>query len=265
MSQFTAGFYTPGNSPVHRWHPWTKMVYTGCVLLLAFTITWPLLSTVLFLLTLLLVIHAGVLAPYLRMMRGAALFLFFALFLVQSLFYPGRQTPLFSLGPLTIWVEGVQFATIIVLRLLAIISSTALLVLTTSPSDLVAGLEERGVSHRFGYAILLTLQIAPEMQRRVNTILDAQRTRAVETEGNLLVRARAFFPVLGPLVTSSLLGIETRALALEARGFSQPGQRTHIKPLIDNRRQATARWLIILVSAAILIFRIIEWASRFAA
>jgi energy-coupling factor transporter transmembrane protein EcfT len=103
------------------------------------------------------------------------------------------------------------------------------------------------------------------MQRRVRTILDAQRARAVETEGHLLARARAFLPVLGPLVTSSLLSIETRALALEARGFSAPGRRTRVHPLTDSRWQAAGRRLMAVAAGAILLYRVILWALRFVA
>jgi energy-coupling factor transporter transmembrane protein EcfT len=240
-------------------------VYTGCAILVAFVAPWPVLSAGLFVLTTALAVLARVPGAYLRLMRGAVLVLFLALFTVQSLFYPGRQTPLFGLGPLTVWVEGVAFALETAARLLAIVSSMGLLVLTTRPADLVAGLEERGVSHRFGYTVLLTLQIVPEMQRRVRTILDAQRARAVETEGHLLVRARAFLPVLGPLVTSSLMGIETRALALEARGFSAPGRRTRVHPLTDSRWQAAGRRLMAVAAGAILLYRVILWALRFVA
>jgi energy-coupling factor transport system permease protein len=240
-------------------------VYAGCIILIAFVAPWPWLSAGLFILTTALVLLARVPGAYLRLLRGAVLVLFLALFLVQSLFYPGRHTPLFSVGPVTVWAEGVRFALETAARLLAIVSGMALLVLTTRPADLVAGLQERGVSHRFGYAVLLTLQLAPEMQRRVRTILDAQRARAIETEGNLLVRARAFLPILGPLVTSSLLSIETRALALEARSFSAPGRRTRVHPLTDSRWQGFVRWLMAAATGAVLLYRVVSWASRFVA
>ena len=265
MSQVSGGFYTPRQSPVHRWHPRTKLVYAGCAVLAAFVSPWLWLSVALFTVSTVLAMLARVTGAYLRLLRAAVLVLFVALFLVQSLFYPGRQTALFSIGPVTVWVEGVQFAVQTAARLLAVVGSMGLLVLTTRPADLVAGLEDWGVSHRFGYAVLLTLQIFPEMQRRVHTILDAQRARAVETEGNLLARARAFLPVLGPLVTSSIVGIETRALALEARGFSAPGRRTRVRPLFDSPWQRGARWLMGLVAGVLVVYVIVLWASQFVA
>jgi len=258
LSSPSSGLYTPADSFIHRWHPWTKMVFAGCVILLAF-VAWPWLSLTLLAITLGLILAARVFPAYLALMRLAVLPLLLMLFVIQSLFYPGRETPLFSLGPVTVWVEGIQFAIQVSLRVLALVSSTALLVLTTRPTDIVAGLEDWGISHRMGYAVLLTLQIVPEMQRRVRTILDAQRTRAVETEGNLLVRARAYVPVLGPLVTSSLMSIETRALVLETRGFGLPGKRSRFRPLVDSPGQRRLRILLVVITASLLLYRLAAW------
>jgi len=263
MSQPASSFYTPRESPVHRWHPRTKLVYAGCAVFVAFLAPWPALAAGLFVVATGLAFLARVPGPYLRMLRGGLLLLFVALFVIQGLFYPGRETPLFRIGPVTVWVEGVRYALEVAARLLAMVSSTGVLVLTTRPADLATGLEQWGISHRFGYAILLTLQIVPEMQRRVRTILDAQRTRGVETEGNLIHRIRAFLPILGPLVTSSILGIETRALALEARGFSLAGPRTRVYPPIDSRAQAAARWFMLVASGAVVLYQVFTWVSQF--
>lgn len=256
MSAISTGFYTRRISRVHSLHPWTKLIYAFCILVGSFgapSIWFPISF---FLLALGLVLLGKIGKVYLMIMVKT-IPLFAALFIIQSLYNPGRLTPLFTFGPITIWREGVQFASLVSARLLAIISSMVILVVTTRPADLVAGLEDHGISHRFGYAILLILQFAPEMQRRVGTIMDAQRARGIETTGNFVQRIRAFLPILGPLVTTLLLGIETRALALEARGFSIPGKRTRIYPLTETRFEKTGRWVMIFTTAGILIYRII--------
>jgi len=192
---------------------------------------------------------------YLRMMTKT-IPLFVALFIIQGLFNPDRETPLFQIGPVIVWEEGLQFASLAAARLLAVITSMGLLVMTTRPADLVASIEDRGISHGFSYSVLLILQIAPELQRRVGTIMDAQRARAIETEGSIFKRIRAFFPILGPLVTSLLYGIETRALALEARGFGAPGKRTRLHPLSHHRSERVLWWVMPVAAVGILIHRI---------
>ena len=54
----------------------------------------------------------------------------------------------------------------------------------------------------------------------MNTITDAQRSRGLETEGSLLTRAKAFLPLISPVVMSSLINTRERAVALEVRGFA---------------------------------------------
>lgn len=256
MGAISTGFYTHRVSPVHRLHPWTKLVYAFCVLVGSFGAPSIWFPVGFFLLGIILVLLGKIGKAYLRMMLKT-IPLFLALFIIQSLFNPGRLTPLLHLGPVTIWLEGVQFSLLASARLLAIISSMGILVVTTRPADLVASMEDRGISHHFGYAVLLILQIAPEMQRRVGTIMDAQRARGFETEGVITQRIRAFLPILGPLVTSALLGIETRALALEARGFSAPGKRTRLNPLIETRLEKTIWWVMPIVTAGILMYRVV--------
>jgi len=256
MNVGSTGFYTHRVSPVHRLHPLTKLVYASCVLVGSFgspSIWFPIGFL---LLTICLILQGKIWKAYLRMMIKTVP-LFVALFIIQSLFNPGRITPLIQIGPITIWLEGVEFACLVSARLLAIISSMGVLVMTTRPADLVASMEDLGISHRFGYAVLLILQIAPELQRRVGTIMDAQRARGIETDGNLVQRIRAFLPVFAPLVTSSLLGIETRALALETRGFSTPGERTHLHPLTVSQWEKVSWWIMAFAVAGILIVRVL--------
>ncbi len=50
------------------------------------------------------------------------------------------------------------------------------------------------------------------MTKLSKTINEAQRARGIETEGSLLIRARAFLPMLGPLVLTSIQQTEERVL-----------------------------------------------------
>jgi energy-coupling factor transport system permease protein len=256
MSSGSVGFYTRGSSPIHQLHPWTKLVFMTCVLVASFSATWLWVPAALFIISLALLTWAGVLKTYIKFIIKT-IPLFAALLVIQSLFHPGRLTPLYDLGPFTIWKEGVEYAILASTRLLAIIASITILIATTRPADIVASMEDRGISHRLGYAVLLTLQIGPEMTRRIGTIMDAQRARAVEVEGNLLQRIKAFLPILGPLVTNSLLGIETRALALETRGFSIPGKRTRLHPLVHNRLEQISWWLMACATVTVVLLGII--------
>lgn len=52
------------------------------------------------------------------------------------------------------------------------------------------------------------------MSGTMNTIMDAQRSRGLETEGNLITRAKSFLPLISPVVMSSLINTRERAIAL---------------------------------------------------
>lgn len=254
--------YVPGSSGVHRLHPLTKAVYAAAAIAAAFTSPSAWLAFVIALSAVPLVLRAGTLRPFLRLLRNSVLLLFLSLFVIQGLFYPYRATILFRLGPLVFWVEGLRFAAETAARLLTLVTTTGVVILTTPPGDLMAALVQKGLSHKLAYAILLTMQIIPEMQRRASTILDAQRSRGLETEGHLLQRARAYLPLLGPLVMGSLVGIETRALALEARAFGSPRPKTRLQPLVDSPAQARLRRLMALAALAVLTWRLALWLSR---
>lgn len=64
------------------------------------------------------------------------------------------------------------------------------------------------------------------MTKLSQTISDAQRARGIETEGSIWVRMKAFIPMMGPLVLTSIQQTDERVLTLEARGFSAPIRKT---------------------------------------
>lgn len=62
----------------------------------------------------------------------------------------------------------------------------------------------------------------------MTVIMDSQRARGVETQGNIFVRAKALIPSLVPLVVSAFMSSEERALALESKGFEYECEKPHL-------------------------------------
>ena len=121
-------------------------------------------------------------------------------------------------------------------------------------------LDQRGAPKTLTYIVLATIQIAPRFQAKANTILDAQRARGLETQGSFGRRVRALVPLVVPLVLGSIIDIEERAMALDARAFSRTGQKTSLLVLHDSRAQAAAR--ILLVLAVVLSIAAGIWLRR---
>ncbi len=54
--------------------------------------------------------------------------------------------------------------------------------------------------------------------------MESQSARGIETEGNVLVRSKAFLPVLGPVILSSIAATEERTITMETRAFYAPAK-----------------------------------------
>ncbi|UCD41223.1 MAG: energy-coupling factor transporter transmembrane protein EcfT, partial [Chloroflexota bacterium] len=115
------------------------------------------------------------------------------------------------------------------------------------PSDLMSDLTRRGVSGNLSYVITSTLQIIPQMQVKAGTIIDAQKSRGLETSGNVINRVRALVPLVGPLVFGSLVEVEERAIAIEARAFTSPLKKTSLREIPDRSGERVARWLFLAI------------------
>ncbi|HSM57518.1 MAG TPA: energy-coupling factor transporter transmembrane component T [Candidatus Sulfomarinibacteraceae bacterium] len=243
------------NSPLHRLHPLTTLTLSFFCLVLGLVAPGLWGAYAVFLLLLLPLILVGrILRPHLSASLKAVLPFAISLFLVQGLFWPGG-TPILDLGPLSLKHEGVLFATRTTGRILVIVSSFLILTFTARPDALMQALREKGVPRSITYIVLTTIQIVPRFQAKANTILDAQRSRGLETEGSIWRRFRALLPLVQPLVLGAIIDIEERAIALEVRAFGREGPRTNLQRLEDNQWQVWMRWLLLLGALAAPVIR----------
>ena len=181
------------------------------------------------------------------------------IFLIHGLFYTRNENPLFRIGPLQFYQEGVLYAVRIGLNILNMLLSFATFVLSTKPSDLVEELEKSGFSKRFGYIINSVFQIIPQMTGTMNTIMDAQRSRGMNTEGNLIVRAKAFIPLISPVIMSSLINTRERAVALEVRGFDSKEKKTFLYDRPKKKADITLILFFALLIIIATVWRITLW------
>ncbi|RLK63444.1 energy-coupling factor transporter transmembrane protein EcfT [Atopobacter sp. AH10] len=112
------------------------------------------------------------------------------------------------------------------LRIMAISSSVIWFFLVTKVKDIVAYLDHLKVPKAVTFVLASTILLVPEMTKLSQQIMDAQKARGIETEGNLLMRSKAFLPMIGPLVLTAIQQTDERVLTMEARGFSAPVTKT---------------------------------------
>jgi energy-coupling factor transport system permease protein len=161
------------------------------------------------------------------------------------------------LWPITIWREGLVFAFVTSIRILALISSVMLLIQTTHPADLAFALTERGLPNSIGYILLVALQLVPDMSARATAILETQQSRGLETKGRIR-RLRALPSLVGPLVVGALVDVEERAMALESRAYTATGPKTSLRQLTDSNGQRLARLVLLLGIVGLIGFRIAQ-------
>ena len=116
--------------------------------------------------------------------------------------------------------------------------------MTTHPSELMCDLTRRGLPGQFAYVIISSLQILPQMQAKAQTIIAAQRSRGLDTESSFLRRAGSLIPLVGPLVFGSLVEVEERAIAIEARGFTSTHLKTFLHQIPDTSTDRLIRWIL---------------------
>jgi len=177
--------------------------------------------------------------------------------IIQGLFNAGNKTPVFSIGIITFYKEGLLFSLEICIRVINILCAFAILVLTTKPSELIESLVRRGLSPKIGYVLCSVLQIIPQMTVTMETITDAQRSRGMETEGKLSVRIKAFFPLIGPVIMNSLINTRERAMALEVRAFNSKSKKTFLNEEQNASYNKIIRIILLLVVVLAVVWRLV--------
>lgn len=254
--------YRPGTSVLHRLNPVTKLVCSVSLVLIAFSFPefWgPLVLSVALLS---LVLLAGVAKPVLAVVLAIGTPLALSLVIIQGLFYPENETVLVSFGmpvidQLAFFEEGVEFALLILFRLTVLMIALLGTIVTTHPKKLTIALMEKGVSNKIAYVFMAALQFIPQMQSRAKAILDAQQARGLDTTASIASRLRSSVALMAPLLIGTLIATETRALALESRGFTRKGERTYLLDVPDTTVDRALRWLSVLAVVAVVVWRLL--------
>lgn len=242
-------------NPILNLHPLTKLYFALFVTISVIIIPSYIFAFTWFPVLLVIAIIAGVGKQYLDIVVKALVLLLGIVFLMQLFFYPGDQV----IGEWWIFEvtkEGLQYGLVLTSRVLAMGSAFILFFRITEIRDFVKALEDLGMPPMGAYIVLSTLQIIPEMRRQAHTIMEAQKTRGVETEGSLLIRAKAFIPILTPLILSSIASTEERAITLESRAFSAPTKKTSLHKLKKSSSDRTIPIVLLILMISLIIWRL---------
>lgn len=246
-------------------HPKTKMLvllsYLFCCFLLnSFKFTrlkLPLMLVVWFAVLLFIFAVSGEFRKCLQGCRKVA-FVALVIFTAQTLIIPGGEV-LLNLGFINIYEAGFVKGFSLSAMVFDAAGIFVWLFQTTENKEIAQALEEAGVNYKVSYVFVSTLKMIDVLSDNLKVIMNAQKARGVETEGNVLVRAKAFVPSIIPLILSAVTGAEEKVLTLEARGFAVSGNKTRIFKVTKSGLEKPVTVICILMCIAVTVWRILAW------
>ncbi len=263
LKDITLGQYFPGNSPIHRLDPRTKLVgvilYIVALFLAGKWISYGLM------LTFLVSVIAVSRVPLISFVKGMKPLVFILVFTaVLNLFMTGGETVLWTVGPLTLTLEGLIRAIFMLARILMLVTGTFLLTYTTSPIALTDGLESllsplkklRLPVHELAMMMCIALRFIPTLIEETDKIMSAQKARGANFEtGNLISRVKALVPVIVPLFISAFRRAIDLATAMECRCYHGGDGRTKMKLLRYNKLDYAAFLVLFLILGTVIALR----------
>ena len=262
LRDITIGQHFPGNSLVHRFDPRLKLVLTILYIVLLFAASNPLglaLSLVF-----LAVMYAVAKIPFKLIVKSLKpIFPIIVFTAVLNLFFvSGEGDPVFRLGFLTVYAEGIRYAVLMAVRVMALIAGTSLLTYTTSPIVLTDAIEQllkplgklHFPVHELAMMMSIALRFIPTLIEETDKIMSAQKARGADLEsGGVMQRAKALLPILIPLFVSAFRRADELALAMECRCYHGGEGRTRMKQMKLHGRDLVSSLVTAAVFAGVIL------------
>lgn len=264
LKDITIGQYLPGESFIHKLDPRTKilisLLFIICLFIvnkfIGYTLVIGFLAAVIFIAKI----------PFRFIVNGLKpIFLLVVFTAVLNIFMikGTEETLIYKLGFLSIYVEGLETAAFMAIRLILLIIGTSLLTLTTSPIELTDGIEKllrpigKEIAHELAMMMTIALRFIPTLIDETDKIMKAQKARGADFEtGGIIQKAKNLVPLLVPLFISSFRRADELAMAMEARGYRGGAGRTRMKVL-----KFTSKDTIAFIAAVLMI--VWSFAVRF--
>ena len=266
LRDITIGQHFPGNSLVHRFDPRLKLVLTIAYIVLLFAASNPLglALSILFLAAMYKVAKI----PGKMILKSLKPILPIVIFtaVLNLFFVSGEGEPLVHIWFLTIYAEGVRYAVLMAVRVMALIAGTSLLTYTTSPIVLTDAIEQLLKPlgklpfpvHELAMMMSIALRFIPTLIEETDKIMNAQKARGAQLDtGKMTDRVKALVPVLIPLFISAFRRADELAMAMECRCYRGGDGRTRLKVLRCEKQDYIDLAVCIACFAVILASRLV--------
>ena len=122
---------------------------------------------------------------------------------------------------------SLDFAIAMILRISIMISAFSIFFLTVDPNSLALSLISMKIPYEFAFSFSLAFRFVPTIALEAQNIIDAQQSRGYEMQQKGLInQVKNLFPLLVPLIISSIKRAFNVAEALESRAFGSNNDRT---------------------------------------
>lgn len=261
LKDITLGQFFPGTSPIHKMDARMKLVITILYLIAVLSA-----KTLYAIGAVVLVTIGMVLVSRISMrviLRGMKPLIFIMAFTaIFNVFFREGETLLLDVWIFEVYLEGILYAIVLVIRIVTMLTGTSiLLTYTTSPIVLTDALERllrplkllRLPVHDFAMMMTIALRFIPTLVEEADKIISAQKARGADFEsGSLIRRAKALLPVLIPLFVSAWRHAEELATAMECRCYRGDVGRTTMKQMKLHLFDFV--WLLIFTGILVLTF-----------
>ncbi len=257
------GQFYPAKSFVHRMDPRVKILL-NLLYMVAIFLVQSYFGYALMLAYLLISIFASRI-PLKSVLKSVKGIIFLALFTaIINLFFVKSGNLLVDWWIFKIYDDGINFAVKMIVRLVFLVTSASLLTLTTTPVDLTHGIESllkpltwiKVPVDEFALIMSITLRFIPTLMDETDRIIRAQKARgACFDTGGLIARAKAFVPILIPLLVNAFRRAEELALAMNARCYEGARKRTKMKKLTFSWRDLVGALFTVVFIGGVLTFR----------
>ena len=259
LKDITLGQYFPGNSPVHRLDPRTKLILLVVYIVALFIAkSWFSYAVMFVILAAVIKVSTIPLKSIVKGMKPLVMILVFTGIL--NLFFTQDGDTLLELGSIVITTGGAKRAVLMTVRILMLITCTFLLTYTTSPISLTDGLEAlmnplkkiKVPVHELSMMMCIALRFIPTLIEETDKIMCAQKARGADFEsGSIVDRAKALIPILVPLFIGAFRRADELATAMECRCYQGGEGRTKMKLLRYHRGDLIAFGMGAVLVAAV--------------
>ena len=257
----TFGQYYPKNSFVHNMDARIKLLLCLLFMVGIFFVQSYVGFALVTVFLLAVIISAKIpLKSILKSIKGIMVLLILTALL--NVFFTKSGNVLVNWWIFTITDEGLIYASKMLMRLVYLVVGSSILTLTTTPVDLTHAMESllsplkvlKFPVHDLALIMSLTLSFIPSLIEETDRIIRAQKARGADFDtGNIFQRAKAFVPILIPLLVGGFRRAEELANAMNSRCYEGATNRTQMRVMKLTWRDLVGSLVTIVVFTSIIV------------